>query len=225
MRSVIPGLWNPLAYIGGGGIALRWFRDQFYNTSRGKTRLGDDKLYSQMIKKAEGIAPGADGLFFSPHLGGRICPSSPSMRGAWLGFSWGHNQAHFFRAILESIAFEYAYYLQILGDLLPDLHFVEARVVGGGARSTGWNQIKADVMNVPYQRLRRNEFGTWGAAMIAGKAVGLIDDLAEYSEKTAVAKGKPILPDPEVHRIYQPLVKRYIEMESLLDGYFTEKSE
>jgi xylulokinase len=225
MRSVIPGLWNPLAYIGGGGIALRWFRDQFYNTSRGKTRLGDDKLYSQMIKKAEGIAPGADGLFFSPHLGGRICPSSPSMRGAWLGFSWGHNQAHFFRAILESIAFEYAYYLQILGDLLPDLHFVEARVVGGGARSTGWNQIKADVMNVPYQRLRRNEFGTWGAAMIAGKAVGLIDDLAEYSEKTAVAKGKTILPDPEVHRIYQPLVKRYIEMESLLDGYFTEKSE
>src|SRR4030042_3541470 len=31
MQSVIPGLWNPLAYIGGGGIALRWFRDQFYN--------------------------------------------------------------------------------------------------------------------------------------------------------------------------------------------------
>jgi sugar (pentulose or hexulose) kinase len=32
MRSVIPGLWNPLAYIGGGGQALRWFRDQFFNT-------------------------------------------------------------------------------------------------------------------------------------------------------------------------------------------------
>ncbi len=36
MRSVIPGLWNPLAYIGGGGLALRWFRDQFYNTSTGR---------------------------------------------------------------------------------------------------------------------------------------------------------------------------------------------
>jgi xylulokinase len=31
MHSVIPGLYNPLAYIAGGGIALRWFRDQFYN--------------------------------------------------------------------------------------------------------------------------------------------------------------------------------------------------
>jgi len=30
MRSVIPGLWNPLAYIGGGGIALRWLRDNIY---------------------------------------------------------------------------------------------------------------------------------------------------------------------------------------------------
>ena len=29
MRSVVPGLWHPLAYIGGGGLALRWFRDQF----------------------------------------------------------------------------------------------------------------------------------------------------------------------------------------------------
>ncbi len=35
MRSVVPGLWNPLAYIGGGGQALRWFRDQFYNSQGG----------------------------------------------------------------------------------------------------------------------------------------------------------------------------------------------
>ena len=36
MRSVIPGLWNPLAYIAGGGLALRWFRDQFFNPLRGE---------------------------------------------------------------------------------------------------------------------------------------------------------------------------------------------
>ncbi len=33
MHSIIPGLWNPLAYIGGGGIALSWFKNQFYNTN------------------------------------------------------------------------------------------------------------------------------------------------------------------------------------------------
>ncbi len=77
MRSVIPGLWNPLAYIGGGGIALRWFRDQFYNCSQGeRLSITDEDLYPQMISLAASVAPGSDGLFFSPHLGGRICPSS-----------------------------------------------------------------------------------------------------------------------------------------------------
>ena len=41
---------------------------------------------------------------------------------------------------------------------------------GGASKSPLWNQIKADVLGVPYLRLARAEFGTWGAAMIAGKA-------------------------------------------------------
>ena len=220
MRSAIPGLWNPLAYIGGGGIALRWFRDNFYNTSLGETLPSDESLYEVMIEKAAAIPPGADGLFFSPHLGGRICPSSPQMRGAWIGASWSHTQAHFFRAILESIAYEYAYYLGILRELVPDLRMVEARAIGGGARSTAWNQIKADVLGVPYQRLVGNEFGTWGAAMIAGKAAGVIEDLAEHARRTAHPDGDAIKPDQERHQRYQPLVHKYIQMQEMLNKFF-----
>jgi xylulokinase len=224
MRSVIPGLWNPLAYIGGGGIALRWFRDNFFNTIKGETqKLEEDDLYAEIIKLAENIQPGADGLFFSPHLGGRICPSNSAMRGAWIGVSWSHTQAHFARAILESIAFEYAWYLNILKENLPDLKLSEARAVGGGARSQVWNQIKADVLYVPYQKLKGNEFGAWGAAMIAGKAVGLIDNLADHAEKTAVVNGSSLLPSSSNHSLYQPLVKRYIEMESTLSHFFSSK--
>jgi xylulokinase len=144
------------------------------------------------------------------------------MRGAWVGFSWSHTQAHFARAILESIAFEYAYYLKILGDLLPELQLVESRVVGGGARSFPWNQIKADVLNVPYQRLARSEFGTWGAAMIAGKAAGLIPDLAAHAEKSAVRDGAPLMPAVGNRNTYATAVDRYIRLESTLNGFFTE---
>ena len=220
MRSVIPGLWNPLAYIGGGGLALRWFRDHFFNSFHGQTMPVSDDLYSNMISQVEKIAPGAEGLFFSPHLGGRICPASPEMRGAWVGVSWSHTQAHFGRAILESVAFEYAYYLKILTELMPELELVEARVVGGGARSAVWNQIKADVLNVPYQRLEGNEFGAWGAAMIAGKAAGLIDDLASHAEQTAVRAGKPFAPSKENHQIYLPLIEKYILLEKSLNNFF-----
>ena len=131
-------------------------------------------MYRELIACAAEVPPGSEGLFFSPHLGGRMCPASPDMRGAWLGFSWGHTQPHFIRAVLESVAFEYAYYLTILRDLIPDLNLIQARVIGGGARSNLWNQIKADVLGVPYQPLKGTEFGTWGSAMIAGRALSLI---------------------------------------------------
>lgn len=222
MRSVVPGLWNPLAYIGGGGLALRWFRDQFYNQR--KTQIGDnrDAVYTEMMELAATITPGSDGLFFSPHLGGRICPASPAMRGAWVGVSWSHSQAHFFRAILESVAFEYAYYLKILRELMPGLQLSAARVAGGGARGAAWNQLKADVLGVPYLRLAGNEFGTWGAAMVAGKAAGLIENLAEHAAKTAIPEGVTVQPDHDRHQAYQPLVERYIQMESMLNRFFTE---
>ncbi len=220
MRSVIPGLWNPLAYIAGGGIALRWFRDQFFNRLRGEEQeLGND-LYAELIEQAAGVAPGSDGLFFSPHLGGRICPATPEMRGAWLGFSWGHTQAHFARSVLESVAYEYAYYLGILRELIPGLSLFEARVVGGGARSPVWNQIKADVLGVPYQPLKGNEFGSWGSAMIAGKAAGVFDDLASLADEHAIPAGAILKPEAGTHATYEPMVAEYIQWQSLLARSF-----
>lgn len=210
MRSVIPGLWNPLAYIAGGGQALRWFRDEF----------DDDRDYDGMVAEAAAVPPGAEGLFFSPHLGGRICPATPEMRGAWLGFSWGHTRAHFFRAILESIAYEYAWYLRVLLEYIPNLELTETRAVGGGARSAVWNGIKADVMGVPYQRLAGDEFGTWGAAMIAGKAAGIYDDLAATAAEHARPAGPPVAPSAEAHAVYRPLVDRHIRLQTRLAEIF-----
>jgi len=220
MRSVIPGLWNPLAYIGGGGQALRWYRDQFFNTFQGRQQAMDGDLYPQMIELAAQAPPGCEGLFFSPHLGGRICPSTPEMRGVWLGFSWGHTQAHFARAVLESIGFEYAYYLSILREAVPNLELTEARVIGGGARSNRWNQMKADILGVPYQRLLRSEFGSWGSAMIAGKAAGIFDDLAEVATANAEPAGEPIRPDANRQRIYGHLTEKYIALQAELRDMF-----
>jgi xylulokinase len=225
MRSVIPGLWNPLAYIAGGGIALRWFRDQFFNAQRGQPRPADGDVYAEMIAFAESAPPGAEGLFFSPHLGGRICPATPEMRGAWFGFSWGHTQAHFARAVLEGVAYEYAYYLRILRELIPDLELVETRAVGGGAKSPVWNQIKANVLGMPYQSLKGSEFSSWACAMIAGKAAGLFDDLAAVAEAHATPAGARLEPDPAVHALYQPLIHQYIKWQDFLSDSFVQMAK
>lgn len=222
MRSVIPGLWHPLAYIAGGGIALRWFRDQFYNVLRGEQQQNDDTLYERMIALAVTVPAGAEGLFFSPHLGGRICPATPEMRGAWLGFSWGHTQAHFARSILEGIAYEYAYYTSILRELISELTLLEARVVGGGAASPAWNQIKADVLGIPYQPLQGSEFSSWGSAMIAGKAAGIFDDLASVADEHAVPAGARLEPDAAAHERYEPLIEQYIRWQRVLSQAFQQ---
>jgi xylulokinase len=143
------------------------------------------------------------------------------MRGAWIGFSFSHTQAHFFRAILESVAYEYAYYLAILKKLIPNLSLTEARAIGGGARSSLWNQIKADVLGVPYVRLDRSEFGSWGSAMIAGKAAGLFDDLATVAYAKAKPAGAPIQPDQGRYDKYRRHVERYIDLQHSLTEIFT----
>lgn len=112
-RSILPGLWVPLAYINGGGLCVRWFRDTF-GTS------GDPAWYGQLETEARDIPPGSEGLLFLPHFGGRVCPSDPEVRGAWLGLNWRHGRAHLYRAILEGIAYEYAFYLNELHSSCPN---------------------------------------------------------------------------------------------------------
>jgi xylulokinase len=222
MRSVIPGLWNPLAYIGGGGIALRWIRDQIFHGMKSASEVQPEAdQYDAMTALAAEVPPGSDGLFFSPHFGGRICPSNPKMRGAWIGLSWSHSQAHLIRAMLESVAYEYGYYLGIMRSLLPDQKFYQARAMGGGTKSAVWNQIKADVLNVSYARLKGTEFGTWGAAMIAGKAAGVIDDLAQHAEECAGLSGEFFHPNPENHCQYQSFNKDYIKLQDMLDRFYS----
>jgi xylulokinase len=208
MRSIVPGIWNPLAYVGGGGLALQWFAREF--SSADDPVSITEESYDELFAGVQEVPAGCDGLVFSPHLGGRICPASPEMRGAWIGFSWGHTRKHFFRAILESIGYEYAWYLRILRELAPELNLIGARVIGGGAKSETWNQIKADILAVPYQQLTRRECATWGCALVAGKASGLITDLAEAATTLAPLGGKVVSPNPATRASYDRAVERYL---------------
>ena len=137
------------------------------------------------------------------------------------GVSWSHTQAHFFRAILESVAFEYAYYLRILRELLPDLKLSQPGW-SAAAPQPVWNQIKADVLGVPYQRLAGNEFGTWGAAMIAGKAAGVIDTWRNMPPGQRSPRVACSARPGESAQLYQPLVEKYIQMEAMLDQFFSK---
>ncbi len=198
-RLVPEGLWYSLAYINGGGMNLRWFRDTFADKEAG---------YAALDAAARDVPPGADGLLFLPHLGGRVCPSDPALRGVWIGFTWAHTRAHFYRALLEGVAYEYALYMDIERALVPGMALSEARVIGGGSSSDLWNQIKADVLGVPYVRLNRTELAVLGSAIVAGLAVGVYDDLKATVRQMVGPAGRVEPRAAECAR-YRPFVDLY----------------
>ena len=197
-HSVVPGTYIALAFINGGGLGLRWFRDEV-------ARLGDDpQAYKRLDEMAAGVPAGSDGLLWFPHIQGRVLPPQPYVRGSWVGLTSGHSLGHMFRSILEGIAYEYAEWAR----LAPAAALHEARVLGGGAASGLWNQIKADVLGIEWVPTLRPECGVLGDALIAAAATGHIKDPAEtaldWQETT-----DPIRPSPERHSEYSRLRDAY----------------
>ncbi|HZG56720.1 xylulokinase [Paenibacillus sp.] len=200
-RSVVPGLWAPLAYINGGGQCIAWFRDQLRQDGAGPN-------FDELNRGAASMAPGADGLFFVPHFGGRVCPNNPLLRGAWIGLNWSHDKYGMYRSILESIAYEYQFYLGIVASSLPGARFDEVRVVGGGAKGALFNQIKADVLGIPYAPLRHADTGHLGNLLVAGYALGWHDDFAAEADRLIGTFGR-FEPNPEAHRAYEAPKRAY----------------
>ncbi len=214
MRSVIEGLWNPVAFINGGGLCLRWFRDEIADLERAEAEQKGEDPYEVLNRLAAKVPPGSDGLLFIPHLGGRVLPAQPSLRGSWVGFSWGQSKGHFYRSILEAVAYEYYSYFKIMRHLYPNTEFREARVLGGGAKSGLWNQIKADVLNVPYVRVSQDEPAILASALIAGNAAGLIPSLTEVCRRKVQVR-ETLNPSAELNLFYREYAEAY---SALLEG-------
>jgi xylulokinase len=53
------------------------------------------------------------------------------------------------------------------------------RIVGGGARSTLWKQIRADLIGLPAETPLHTDTSAIGAALLAAKAAGCISDIGE----------------------------------------------
>ena len=202
-HSVIAGTFLSIAFINGGGLALRWFRDEVAG-------LGDDPdAYEHLHAMAADVEAGSGGLLWYPHFQGRVLPPDPNARGAWLGLTGGHQLGHMFRAILEGIAYQYAEWARLMAELggkSPS----EARVLGGGARSGLWNQIKADVLGIEWVPTVREECGVLGDALIAATGTGhlAISELAESARRWQPT-GKPITPVPERHAEYSPYIEAF----------------
>ena len=96
----------------------------------------------------------------------------PLASGITVGWSGVHGRAHFYRAILEGIAYEQ----RLVGDAMmaaAGQRFTEYVGMGGGSRSRLWLQIMADVTGVPVVQSTTNEATCLGASWLRSAPAGM----------------------------------------------------
>ena len=189
-----PG-WYQMAAILSAGLALRWLRDQVLGLSGGAA-------YGQMSSWAETAPVGAGGLLFLPYLVGERTPHmDPLARGLFLGLTARHGRAELVRSVMEGVAL--ACYDAFL--VLAELGAEPTRIImgGGGASSSLWRQIVADVFGLPVHKLEVQEQAALGAVLLAGGGVNLFNP-TEMAQKWATY-GPPQAPNRRHYDLYQTL--------------------
>jgi xylulokinase len=208
-QSATPGLWHPYAYINGGGMNLEWFRKEIasWHVKAETEKISLDELN----RLVEAIEPTKDDPLFIPHLGGRVCPGQPYLRGAWLGLTWDHTVGHLYKAVLEGVAMEYGIYMKILNTMYTHFQPTEIRITGGGEKSAIWNRIKSDALGIPVVQIQRKEGAPLGSALLAGFGVGMFKDLTETA-KQWIERGDTTKPNLERASFYQDRITRYTDL-------------
>ena len=169
----IPDRWHNTGVTLAAGLSLKWFRESF----------GGGKSYDELFREAENVPNGSDGAIWLPYLMGERSPHlDPNARAAFVGLTASHTSAHLTRAVLEGVAFSLRDSLEILKDLGAGVDTL--RLGGRGASSRLWCQIQADVYGQPVEVLEADEGAAFGAAILAGVAIGVWDTVDEACEKT-----------------------------------------
>ena len=119
--------------------------------------------------------PGANGILFLPYMLGERTPWwNPDARGAFIGLNLASKREDVLRAVMEGVTMNLGIIVNIFRQHVP-LNTIT--VIGGGAKSSVWRQMMADIYDCPVESLNFLEEATsMGAAVIGGVAVGLFPD-------------------------------------------------
>lgn len=201
-----------------GGMTLKWFRDVFSQAEKAIAELLDTDAYDLLGKEAAAIPPGCEGLITLPHLTGSLAPDVNSKaKGVFYGFTLKHNKAHFVRSIFEAIGYIIRRNIDALADM--GIHVTELRSLGGGSKSAVWSQIKADITGKTLITVDCDESACLGAAILAGKAIGLFPDIEAACEKMINEKER-FEPDSKNKKIYDLGYENYKKLFKDLESMF-----
>lgn len=188
---VVPGRHFWLGSLSNSGGSLEWLRDVL-----AAGRLSYDEL--EALAAAAGPQP--TGILYFPQLAGKGRGAGRN-GAAFLGLRAAHDRTALVQAVLEGTAYEIER-LRRAAEEANGTSIEKLVAVGGGTRLPAWLQIKADVSGVPIEVLSQREATLLGAALLAGRGAGLIEDVERALGGPPAAR---YTPDGGRHRQYREL--------------------
>jgi xylulokinase len=207
----IPGRYLLLNEQESAGACLTHLRDKlFFPSDALSAAPAPQDFFPAFDRVASASPPGAKNLLFLPWLYGERTPvEDRNLRGAFFNYSLEHERSDIARATLEGIAYNsrwlFGHVERFVGERVEALRFI-----GGGADSTLWCQILADILDRPLLKVKAPRLSNLrGAAFIAFVGIGELD-FDEIENRVAVET--EFEPRREHRGRYEQLFGTYLEL-------------
>ena len=155
-----------------GGAVVQWLRDEMKLITDSR----DSEYFASKVKDSGGI-------YVVPAFTGLGAPYwDMNARGSILGLTRGSGRDHIIRAALESIAYQTE---DVIAAMQADMtafgagSITSLKADGGASNNKLLMQFQSDISNLPVLRPATAEATAWGAAALAGLAVGFFDTPAD----------------------------------------------
>ncbi|RPI91193.1 MAG: xylulokinase [Chloroflexi bacterium] len=195
----VPGMWHFMGVMLSAAGSLQWYRDT----------LAPTMSFDDLLKEAESVPAGSEGLQFLPYLSGERTPyPDPLARGAFVGLTIRHGRGHMTRAVLEGVSFG----LKDSFTLIQNAGLgtiTQVRGSGGGTKGALWRQILASVLDAELVTVNTTEGGAYGAALLAGVGAGAWRDVPSACKAAIKITGStsPDLAQVETYRKAYPVYR------------------
>lgn len=208
--------YNVVPYLGGkyvsyaftytGGALLQWCIDELLKKEKEWAAERGISIYT-LLEEGE-YHP--TGLLVLPHFAGAATPyMDVGSKGAIVGLTAATKAKDLYHACMEGVAYEMRLNMERIKS--SGIRIERLIATGGGARSSLWMQMKADILGVPIETLSVTEAGTAGSAMLTGIAIGIFRDPKEAAARF-VRRGGTFVPDWNRKKVYDEIYSRYVRL-------------
>jgi xylulokinase len=209
----VPGMWHFMGVMLSAAGSLQWYRDT----------LAPGMSFDDLLREAETVPAGSEGLQFLPYLSGERTPHpDPQARGAFIGLTIRHGRGHLTRAVLEGVAFGLKDSFTLIQNAGLE-RVVQVRASGGGTKGALWRQILASVLESELVTVNPADGAAFGAALLAGVGAGAWLDVPAACRAAIKITGRTV-PDDAQFDSYRQSYALYRELYPALKSSFAKMS-